>query len=264
MALIGFINERANSTPRTIYELHFGYESRLMQLAINSRSIDDATRQMIFGFQHADTNVLNVESRGGSEVIDEPVLGHYPVQVNDFTVSVFSFLAKTTSYDFPTALWNKVKINVKTFCRCVANIWNFHRYSNGFGVDPLNVNLWGSNPRSLFQLRYMNAIGGSIGGLLRGSGLAYIDYQKAESGYNRDTLDGSLGYFPYREWPLACVGGVGCIGWGWWNIRDNRNAPWRNAPWCIVAFFGGCILWVYGFSGFMHWFISGHTGNPLW
>ena len=47
-------------------------------------------------------------------------------------------------------------------------------------------------------------------------------------------------FFPSWSIVFAPIG-IAVIGWGWWNIRDNR---WQS----FITFLIGCILWMYGFA----------------
>ena len=75
--------------------------------------------------------------------------------------------------------------------------------------------------------------------------LTSINDQQSES--NEDGED--LGYFfPSWGWIISAVAGIGGVGWGWWNLRDNRTIRWS-----LLAFIAGCILWMYGFAGLLMW-----------
>ena len=60
----------------------------------------------------------------------------------------------------------------------------------------------------------------------------------------RDADSNDLNYlFPPWSVIFAPIG-IAVLGWGWWNIRDNR---WRSS----ITFLIGCILWMYGFAAIL-------------
>jgi hypothetical protein len=97
------------------------------------------------------------------------------------------------------------------------------------------------NPRSLIEAGIISyqyhAVPSSIGGFLGGTHQEDIHNQQSEG--NNDRCDFNT-FFPSWSIVFAPIG-IAVIGWGWWNIRDNR---WQS----FITFLIGCILWMYGFA----------------
>jgi hypothetical protein len=125
------------------------------------------------------------------------------------------------------------------------------RWSNGPSEWPMKQERR-DRPVSMPQLYVGNfyprpeGSGSSVGrGLSRigsfGSRTRYtdVDYQQRERNGDREIFKK---LFP--KWGLILAPAGLFLMWiGWGNIRDNLNLRWA-----MVSFFGGCILWMYGFA----------------
>jgi hypothetical protein len=114
--------------------------------------------------------------------------------------------------------------------------------SNRFLARVSRIKVW-MNPRAILPFEISDSsirrALGSFGGFSRFPRLPSVDTENTESDQDSPYLKR---FFP-RWCAIFAPFGAIVLGWGWWNLRDNRRLPWSAISFCV-----GCIFWIYGFT----------------
>jgi len=93
----------------------------------------------------------------------------------------------------------------------------------------------------------LGSIGSILGGISSFLGCTpeqNVYYEQAK----RTGCDGYCSSF-FPKWSVIFAPlGLVLLGWGWWNLRDNRR-PYFS----LSVFWSGCILWMYGLADILIW-----------